>query len=513
MTRQLSLFDISLQVLTPEDIFINSEESVIRSLSEDKRFERKRASYSPKQLGDYFSMWANTPEGGLIAIGIEDSGEWTGCRHLSQAELNAREKTGADYCPEASYRLKRIGFVNSQGSADFILLFLINYHPTRVVKTREEKTFVRVGDSKRELGTEEERSLAIDKGQIQFEQEACGLKFPADFDIPAVDKFVQNIRKARKELSEKTVEEILVLRCLGSKIRQNFIPNFACALAFAKQPDRIIPGARIRFLRFDGKEEGSGVKFNSIRDEFIEGNIPSLLIQTEEILDNQLRNFARLNSQQKFSIIAEYPKEAWYEAIVNALIHRSYGNGQMNASVTIKMFDNRLVIESPGGFPPFVNPENIYGNHRPRNPKMMDALYYLEYVRCASEGTRRMREAMRASSLPDPIFEQKQIGGARVQVVLKNNVEQRKVWIDADVTELIGTAIAGILDEHQKRIINYVAENNEVTVSDVQRMTGLSWPAARKKLSKLVDLQILQHIHKPGNVRDPQAKFVLKSTN
>jgi ATP-dependent DNA helicase RecG len=511
MAKQLSIeFEVAPQVLTPEDIYANADVQLLKSLSEDKRFERKRAKYAPQDLGDYFSMWANTPEGGLIALGVEDDGRWTGCVLLSDKELNARESAGKVYCPEATCRSKRVPFVDDQGKPDFLVLFLVAYHPTRVIKTTEGKAFVRVADTKHKLRTEEERDLAIDKGQIQFEQELCGLSYPQDFDTAAIQRFVASIRKGRKELASKVMEEVLVLRCLGQMVRGGFKPNFACALLFAKQPDRIIPGCRIRFLRFDGKEEGTGVKFNAIRDEIFEGNIPELLLQAENALDGQLRNFARLNTQQRFSIIPEYPKDAWYEALVNALVHRSYGNGQVNTPVAVKMFDNRILIESPGGFPPFVSPDNIYGNHRPRNPKLMDALYYLEYVKCASEGTRRMREAMRASDLPDPEFEQKQLGSARVQVLLKNNVEQRKVWIDADVTELIGAAIASSLDEHQKRIVNFVAENSEITVSDVQRMTGLSWPAARKRLARLVELHILEHVHKPGASRDPQAKFVLK---
>jgi hypothetical protein len=40
-------------------------------------------------------MWANTvPDGGLIAVGIEDGGKVVGCRGLSQTELNEREQAG-----------------------------------------------------------------------------------------------------------------------------------------------------------------------------------------------------------------------------------------------------------------------------------------------------------------------------------------------------------------------------------------------------------------------------------
>ena len=51
-------------------------------------------------------------------------------------------------------------------------------------------------------------------------------------------------------------------------------------------------------------------------------------------------------------------KKAWYEALVNACVHRSYNLKNMN--IFIRMFDDRLEIESPGGFPPLVTPENIF---------------------------------------------------------------------------------------------------------------------------------------------------------
>jgi ATP-dependent DNA helicase RecG len=75
-------------------------------------------------------------------------------------------------------------------------------------------------------------------------------------------------------------------------------------------------------------------------------------------------------------------------------------------NIFVKMFDDRLVVESPGAFPPPVTPENIYDTHNPRNPHLMNALFYLDYVKCAHEGTRRMRDMMIGANLPAPEFTQ-----------------------------------------------------------------------------------------------------------
>jgi ATP-dependent DNA helicase RecG len=100
-----------------------------------------------------------------------------------------------------------------------------------------------------------------------------------------------------------------------------------------------------------------------------------------------------------------------------------------NMNIFVKMFDDRLEIESPGPFPPGVT------------AKSMEALHYLEFVKAANEGVRRMRRTMLELDLPEPEFSQTEIGGTKVRVVLRNNIGLRKLWIDSDVAALIGTAL------------------------------------------------------------------------
>jgi ATP-dependent DNA helicase RecG len=221
-----------------------------------------------------------------------------------------------------------------------------------------------------------------------------------------------------------------------------------------------------------------------------------------------MRNFTRLGSDGKFFTAPEYPKDAWLEAIVNACVHRSYNLKNMN--IFVKMFDDRLEVESPGGFPPLVTPENIYDMHEPRNPKLMDALFQLGLVQCAHEGTRRMRDMMQSMDLPAPEFIQRELGGVAVRVTLRNNIAARKVFVDSDAAKLIGEAIFRTLSEDERQVINYLAEKGFINVSEAQRLTGRSWPYARKLMRRLHEKGIVDHSHS-GAERDPQAVFRLVS--
>jgi ATP-dependent DNA helicase RecG len=217
------------------------------------------------------------------------------------------------------------------------------------------------------LKEEEIREIQIEKGELSWERELSTQKYPNDFDWKSIQKFADTV-VARLELEHtSSVEEVLLLRHLGQNKNEVFFPNKACALLFSRDPADEIPGCRIRFLRFDGKDEGFGEKYNAIKDVWIEGNIPSQLVQVERVVEGQLREFSHLGRDAKFITSPEYPKAAWYEAVVNAVCHRSYN--LKNATIFVKMFDDRFEVESPGGFLPFVNPQNIYDQHEPRNPE------------------------------------------------------------------------------------------------------------------------------------------------
>lgn len=57
------------------------------------------------------------------------------------------------------------------------------------------------------------------------------------------------------------------------------------------------------------------------------------------------------------------------EALLNAVSHRNY---QLSGSVFIRQYRNRLVVESPGGFPTGVTLDNILDRQSPRNRRIAE---------------------------------------------------------------------------------------------------------------------------------------------
>ena len=66
----------------------------------------------------------------------------------------------------------------------------------------------------------------------------------------------------------------------------------------------------------------------------------------------QVKEKTYLGANGKFVTEEEYPKFVRQELIVNAVTHRAYSIS--GTDIQIKMFDNRIVVESPGKLPGLV---------------------------------------------------------------------------------------------------------------------------------------------------------------
>jgi ATP-dependent DNA helicase RecG len=496
------------QLWTPDDIFRKIDDEIIRLFSEDSRVERKVCGIHARELGDYLCMWANTqPHGGIIFVGVDNKGTISGCRTLSTEQINKIE-TFRRYCPDARHEFKRVPLLNADGQEDFVIAIRVYYREDKLVETSDGEAFVRSGNEKRRLTESEKREIRINKGEIEYELESVTLQWPIDFDLSLVDTLVQSYISKRRLLNTFAREDVLVLLNLGKKQGVAFIPNLACALVFAKNIRSIIPGARLRITRYEGTEETFGRKLNQVFDTFIDGPLPTQIAMAEQVLNNQIKNFTRLGTDGRFYTKPEYPHDVWLEAIINACVHRSYNLKYMN--IFIKMFEDKLVVESPGGFLAPTTAETVYEAHNPRNPYTMEALFYLEFVHCAYEGTRRMRDSMMEANLPPPEFSQKQIGSHQIHVTLKNNVEHRKSFLNPNVAEIVGEVIFATLSDDEKVIINFAAEKGKVSVSDASRLMGKDWHAGKALLEGLVNRKIFELRRKSGKERESSKRYVLR---
>lgn len=501
------------QTWTPDDIYdaVSSDLNIIHRFAEDRRVERKSAKLTDRILAEYYTVYANKqPHGGVIFFGVEDDGTFSGCSKLSANQLDKIERAHVVYCPEAKVELNHLSVYNDKGEADFIIAIRVYYHESKLVETTRGEAFTRDGSSKRKLTDSEKREIRIKKREIDFEREDVILNWPDDFNLDLVDEYCQKFTKQRCIEETQSPEKILANNRLGRFVNNLFYPNSACALLFANDPRMIFPGAYIRLMKFAGYEERSGENYNLIdgKDFWIQGSLPTLISEAEKIIESEIRNFTgRING--KFQSRPEYPKEVWLEAVVNACVHRSYNF--RNMPISVKMFDDKLVVQSPGGFPPPTTATTISDNgHNPRNPYLMEALYYFDQVKCAHEGVRRMNEVMDQAKLPSPEFTEAFNDGNSVKVILRNNVEQRKSFIDSEAKASLDESNYKLLGENEKKIVNYLAEYGSINTTEAGKLLGVSWPTSKKVITKLINMGFCKYSdNNAKGKRNPKKRVIL----
>lgn len=493
------------QLWTPDDIFQNCDEAIVRRFKEDSRIERKVATISQNLLAEYIAMWANTqPHGGVIFVGVANNGNVEGCKNVSEEHLNDLRAVRS-VCSDARIEVKRVAIANHKGAEDFVEVFRVYYRDDKLVEASSGEAFMREGDRKRKLLEDEKREIKLSKGQLDIEAERVSLAFPAEFDEELLQQYRRQYIEKRQLNDRYSIEDVLVMSKLGKWIGGRFAPNLGCALLFAKDCRELVPGAYIRVMRYDGTEEEFGLRLNTIASKIIDGPLALQLTEATRYIESQIRNFTRLGKDGRFETSPEFPKEVWLEAVVNAVVHRSYNLKNMN--IFVKMFEDKFVVESPGAFLPPTTGTTVFDAHNPRNPNTMWALYYFDFVQCAFEGTRRMRDTMRHANLPDPTFEQRAAGTFQVTVTLQNNAEHRKVYVRSEAAVGINPDTYKTLSESEKMIVNYLADNARVNVTDAARVIALDWRATKDVLDGLVSKRFLKR--SPGKARSRHRYYSL----
>ena len=90
-----------------------------------------------------------------------------------------------------------------------------------------------------------------------------------------------------------------------------------------------------------------------------------------------------------------------------------------------------------------------------------------------------MRDEMLSAELPAPEFTQREVGTHQVHVVLRNNIEARKEFVEAGALKLIGEAVYEQLDQAENLVINFVAEKGHINVFDANRLLRTDWQKAK----------------------------------
>lgn len=367
------------------------------SEQESQIFDRKSSSIKIGKLSQTVSAMANS-DGGEIIVGVEDDGIINGFPSIEDANglLSAvSESLRTEY-----YNFE---FIQDIESKSFILSLNLQRHPM-VVSSTAGNVYIRNGAQNQILEGERLEALRRSRTDTSFESSLTRCTVDAITNSEAL----LTLLLAGKAFSEP--DAFLQKNGLTKDNRA----SVAAVVLFADDPSDYIPNAAVKVYRYSTSSEEDRAHLEGT-PETLSGPIYDLIPKVKARVVELVESIPRLDSTTGLTEIS-YPPEALHEILVNAFLHRDYG---MKDYVHVRIFDNRIEVDSPGRLHGHVTVANILTERSARNPLIQKVINKFPDApnMDIGEGLNTAFRAMERLRLAPPIIEEL---SDRVRVTIKH---------------------------------------------------------------------------------------------
>ncbi|MGB8948308.1 MAG: ATP-binding protein, partial [Candidatus Sulfotelmatobacter sp.] len=344
-----------------------------------------------------------------------------------------------------------------------------------IIKATDGKPYVRRAAQNLPQETADEmRRLEFAKGVISFE----GHPVPADKDLvlnsPVTRRFLEFVvPKAEPETWLRK-----------QQLFREDMPTVGGLLLFAEEPQAQLPKrCGIKVYRYETQEETGFRDVLTFIPVTVEGCLYDQIKKAVEVTITEVEKIAHVGAGGLEKI--SYPRETLHEIITNAVIHRDYSIAD---DVHVRIFDNRIEVQSPGRLPAHVTPKNILNERFARNGAIVRLLNKFPDPpnRDVGEGLNTAFEKMHQLGLREPSIEERDSDllvtiyheplASPEQRVMKH-LEKNETIRNKKARELTYIKDA----DQMKRILHKMAE-----VGEIEKVPGTRGGGAcyRKKLKK-----------------------------
>jgi ATP-dependent DNA helicase RecG len=389
--------------ISPED----ADKLCLRA--EDHFFDRKSLKVKPAKIQKVATAFANA-DGGEIAIGIEDDrGEpdrekrWQGAATIE--EFNGHVQALSELKPSLPFSFY---FLTCVGRPGFVMMVDVE-KSAMVHPTTEGTVYVRMSAQSTPLIDHSKvLELTYAKGAASYEDQPIrAARIESIVDGKEIQSFLHDYSPKTDPLEFAVNQHLVDVT--------TWEPKISGILLFADNPSSIVPKqSGIRIARYETKED-EPEREHLKETTLIEGP----LYQQIHFAVDRLRDLMSSVAIWTFDGLrtAEYPPEAIWEILVNAVIHRDYS---ISDNIHVHVFNNRIEVMSPGRLPGYVTVENILDSRYSRNPKIVRTLsrYREPPNKDMGEGLNTAFQKMKEWKLKNPVISEE---GNYVKVVLPHS--------------------------------------------------------------------------------------------
>lgn len=470
------------------------------SYREDNRREVKKAGGGlPHSLWDTYSAFANC-YGGVIILGVKENedGSWRTTGLVDEAKLrkdfwdtiNNRMKVSVNLLTDKDVET----FTADNGDIIFAIHVPIAKREQKPVYINDDMfhgTFRRNWEGNYHCDRSEVLAMLRDEPEVTMDMKVLGEMSLADIDLETLHGYRNRHMAYRSGHPWENLNDEQYLEKIG-------------AAAVYEEDGQLHPTAA-GLLMF-------GEEYRIVRE------FPEYFLDYREMLDPSIRWTDRLQSSSGdwtgnlfdfyFRVYNKLIKDikipfkleggtriddtpvhkALREALANCLVNADFYVGR---GVVIKKNVDSIVIENPGYVRTGKRQMLKGGISDPRNKALMKMFNMIGIGERAGSGVPDIFSVWAQEGWREPEIEE-QYGPDRtiltLPLVKKTAISSDKVAISSDKVAINGDRN---LTEHEKRILEYLQENKEISNADARQITGLSAAGVRKVLKKMVGKEIL----------------------
>ena len=355
-------------------------------LDENERIEAKRAQEAGKSLLETICAFANEPGlgGGWLLLGVAPDEQALFAGYAVEG-VPQPDKLSADLASQCATMFNvplRVDIRTEALEGKPVVVVHVPESPAQDKPVYFKATglpkgaFRRIGSTDQRCTEDDLETLYQSRQRDSFD---AGLLADAeldDLDESAIAEYRQARAEANPDAEELRWSDLDVLRALNAVRRDGagaWKPTVAGVLLFGKPVAlrRSFPMTRVDYIRVPGREwvPHPERRFDTVE---LRGPLFSLLRRAQAaILDDLPKSFGLEEGQLQRTDQPVIPLRALREALVNALMHRSY---RVHAPVQVIRYANRLEIRNPGFS--LKSPDHLgEPGSMPRNPHIAAVLH------------------------------------------------------------------------------------------------------------------------------------------
>lgn len=443
-----------------------NEDEELLNQEEDQFHDVKSIRIKPSSLQEHFVAFANT-DGGELIIGIEDK-KVIGERLVGFKKIEDANDIIQNLLEQINPSVENVDveFINFV-SRGYLLRIFIPKSP-KVHYTSKGECFIRVNASTKRIIGDRITQLSYSKGFFNYERKtvACS-DIEGIIESEYLDNYLERIGSNLDKFRFLNKQKMI------NKLDDMYYPNVGCVLLFDEEPQSTLDtSCAIKIYRLRTTEKEYKREYLDGMPDTVDGPIELQIFNALKKVDEYLMNASYIEGER--SVKLRYPSDTLKEILVNAVIHRDYS---LNDDIHVRIYDNRIEIQSPGRLPGYITVDNILAERYARNPNIVRLLH----------------------KLPDPVNHD--IGEGLDTAF---NEMKKAGLVEPEIKELENAVLVTI--RHQRlasledQIMEFLEENGHITNKIARELSGIESENAVK--------HVFQRLRKQGRIKpvNPDAR-------